>query len=118
MAQEIYNEAIAVPFMAKFVVFARRPFPTEGQLRMFCMTDDKEEKTLEKQEGFMEIAKSRDVEVLGGRHQWLEFAGNLVPVTKRGDQVRLPHSNLFMRLISNFSVGHFLPTIPRESFGI
>ena len=89
MAQEIYNEAIAVPFMAKFVVFARRPFPSEGQLRMFCMTDDKEEKTLEKQEGFAEIAKSRDVEVLGGRHQWLEFAGNLVPVTKRGDQLAI-----------------------------
>lgn len=108
MAQEIYQETIAVPFMAKFVIFARRPFPTEGQLRMFCMTDDKvrntstkmfqlsnqtkffqEEKTLEKQEGFQQIAKSRDVEVLGGRHQWLEFAGNLVPVTKRGDQLSI-----------------------------
>lgn len=48
-----------------------------------------EEKTLEKQEGFQQIAKSRDVEVLGGRHQWLEFAGNLVPVTKRGDQLSI-----------------------------
>uniref|UniRef100_A0A914IEY1 Ankyrin n=1 Tax=Globodera rostochiensis TaxID=31243 RepID=A0A914IEY1_GLORO len=87
MAQEVYNEAIAVPYMAKFAVFARRPYPVEGQLRMFCMTDDKEDKTLEKQEGFVEIAKSRDVEVLNNRHQWLEFAGNLVPVTKRGDQL-------------------------------
>lgn len=87
MAQEIYNEAIAIPFMARFAVFARRSFPTEGQLRMFCMTDDKEEKTLEKQEGFQRIAVSRDVEVLEGKHQWLEFAGNLVPVTKRGDQL-------------------------------
>lgn len=34
MAQEIYNEAIAVPYMAKFLVFARRTFPTEGQLRL------------------------------------------------------------------------------------
>jgi ankyrin len=89
MAQEIYNESIAIPFMARFAVFARRSFPTEGQLRMFCMTDDKEEKTLEKQEGFQRIAVSRDVEVLEGKHQWLEFAGNLVPVTKRGDQLAI-----------------------------
>jgi hypothetical protein len=32
-------------------------------MRVFCMTDDKEEKTLEHQEHFHEIAKSRDVEV-------------------------------------------------------
>ncbi|KAI1724892.1 death domain-containing protein [Ditylenchus destructor] len=51
------------------------------------MTDDREDKTLEKQEGFIEVAKSRDVEVLSNRHQFLEFAGNLVPVTKSGDQL-------------------------------
>ena len=89
MAQEVYNEAISVPYMAKFAVFARRPFPIEGQLRLFCMTDDKEDKTLEKQEGFTEVAKSREVEVLSGRHQFLEFAGNLVPITKSGDQLSI-----------------------------
>ncbi|EPB75846.1 ZU5 domain protein [Ancylostoma ceylanicum] len=62
MAQEVYNEAISIPYMAKFAVFARRTFPVEGQLRVFCMTDDKEDKTLEKQEHFKMIAKSRDVE--------------------------------------------------------
>lgn len=51
------------------------------------MTDDKEDKTLEKQESFSEVAKSRDVEVLANRHQFLEFAGNLVPITKSGDQL-------------------------------
>uniref|UniRef100_A0A915Q433 Uncharacterized protein n=1 Tax=Setaria digitata TaxID=48799 RepID=A0A915Q433_9BILA len=89
MAQEVYNEAIAVPYMAKFLVFARRTFPTEGQLRMFCMTDDREDKTLEKQEHFTEIAKSKDVEVLSGRHQFLEFSGNILPITKSGDQLSL-----------------------------
>ncbi|VDN59030.1 unnamed protein product [Dracunculus medinensis] len=89
MAQEVYNEAIAVPYMAKFVIFARRTFPTEGQLRVFCMTDDKEDKTLEKQEHFIEIAKSKDVEVLSGRHQFLEFSGNILPVTKSGDQLSI-----------------------------
>ncbi|WKY03205.1 hypothetical protein Q1695_004726 [Nippostrongylus brasiliensis] len=89
MAQEVYNEAISIPYMAKFAVFARRTFPVEGQLRVFCMTDDKEDKTLEKQEHFKLIAKSRDVEVLKGKHQFLEFAGNLVPVTKSGDQLSL-----------------------------
>ncbi|KAL3093540.1 hypothetical protein niasHS_006180 [Heterodera schachtii] len=39
MAKEVYNQAIAVPYMAKFVVFARRPYPVEGQLRyirLYC----------------------------------------------------------------------------------
>lgn len=49
--------------MAKFVVFAKRHDPLEAQLRVFCMTDDKEDKTLESQEHFTEVAKSRDVEV-------------------------------------------------------
>lgn len=34
-----------------------------------------------------QVAKSRDVEVLEGKPQYLEFAGNLVPVTKSGDQL-------------------------------
>ena len=50
-------------------------------MRVFCMTDDKEEKTLEGQEHFAEVAKSRDVEVLEGKLNYLEFGGNLVPVT-------------------------------------
>ena len=36
---------------------------------------------------FTQVAKSRDVEVLEGKPQFLEFAGNLVPVTKSGDQL-------------------------------
>ncbi|UYV83170.1 ANK2 [Cordylochernes scorpioides] len=88
-ATELYREAIHVPFMAKFVVFAKRPDPLEAQLRVFCMTDDKEEKTLEHQENFLEVAKSRDVEVLEGLPQYLEFVGNLVPVTKSGEPLSL-----------------------------
>ncbi|KAF0290652.1 Ankyrin-3 [Amphibalanus amphitrite] len=87
MATELYKEAIHVPFMAKFVVFAKRHDPLEGRVRVFCMTDDKEEKTLEQQEHFVEVAKSRDVEVLEGKPLYLEFAGNLLPVTKSGDQL-------------------------------
>lgn len=89
MATELYREAIHVPFMAKFVVFAKRVDTSEARLRVFCMTDDKEDKTLEHQEHFTEVAKSRDVEVLEGKMQYLEFAGNLIPVTKSGDQPKL-----------------------------
>lgn len=78
-----------MPFMAKFVVFAKRHEPNEAQLRVFCMTDDKEEKTLENQEHYMEIAKSRDVEVLEHKAQFIEFAGNIAPVTKSGEQLYL-----------------------------
>jgi len=63
IATQLYDEAIVVPFMANFVVFAKRRSNTEAQLRMFCMTDDKMDKTLESQESFIEIARSRDVEV-------------------------------------------------------
>ncbi|XP_059619799.1 microtubule-associated protein futsch-like, partial [Phlebotomus argentipes] len=90
MATELYREAIHVPFMAKFVVFAKRVDPLEARLRVFCMTDDKEDKTLEHQEYFTEVAKSRDVEVLEGKAQYIEMAGNLVPVTKSGEQLQLP----------------------------
>jgi ankyrin len=50
--------------MAKFVVFAKSHDPIEARLRCFCMTDDKVDKTLEQQENFSEVARSRDVEVL------------------------------------------------------
>ena len=73
----------------RFVVFSKRHEVLEARLRVFCMTDDKEEKTLEGQEHFSEIAKSRDVEVLEGKSHFVEFGGNLVPVTKSGDQLSL-----------------------------
>lgn len=76
--------------MAKFVVFAKRVDPMEARLRVFCMTDDREDKTLEQQENFTEVAKSRDVEVLENKVQYLELAGNLIAVTKSGDQLQFP----------------------------
>ncbi|KRT86355.1 hypothetical protein AMK59_1656, partial [Oryctes borbonicus] len=85
---DLFREAIHVPFMAKFVVFAKRIDPLEARLRVFCMTDDKEDKTLEHQEHFTEVAKSRDVEVLEGKPQYIEFAGNLVPITKSGEPLQ------------------------------
>lgn len=107
MATELYNQvmkivfkkipgyywsilqAAHVPFMAKFVVFAKRVSLFESRIRVFCMTDDKEDKTLEHQEHFVEIAKSRDIEVLENKDIFMEFAGNLVPVLQSGEQPRL-----------------------------
>jgi len=63
MASELYQELVAVPFLSKFVVFAKRDDQANTQLRLFCMTDDKMDKTLEGQEHFTEIARSRDIEV-------------------------------------------------------
>ncbi|KAL9903848.1 uncharacterized protein ACN2A1_004504 isoform 1-T1 [Glossina fuscipes fuscipes] len=90
MATELYKEVIHVPFIAKFVVFAKKVEPYEARLRVFCMTDDREDKTLEKLELFTQVAKSRDVEVLESKPQYIEMAGNLVPVTKSGEQLQLP----------------------------
>uniref|UniRef100_A0AAZ3RPI8 Ankyrin 2a, neuronal n=1 Tax=Oncorhynchus tshawytscha TaxID=74940 RepID=A0AAZ3RPI8_ONCTS len=63
---QLYREIICVPYMAKFVIFAKTLDPIEARLRCFCMTDDKMDKTLEQQENFTEVARSRDVEVRGG----------------------------------------------------
>ncbi|KAF5283144.1 hypothetical protein FQA39_LY17402 [Lamprigera yunnana] len=89
MATELYTYHAHVPFMAKFVVFAKRISLLEARVRVFCMTDDKEEKTLENQEHFVEISKSRDIEVLEGKDIYMEFAGNLVPILQSGDQPKL-----------------------------
>uniref|UniRef100_A0AAV2LLR5 Ankyrin n=1 Tax=Knipowitschia caucasica TaxID=637954 RepID=A0AAV2LLR5_KNICA len=58
--------------------------PIEARLRCFCMTDDKMDKTLEQQENFTEVARSRDVEVLEGKPIFADCFGNLVPLTKSG----------------------------------
>ncbi|EDV90942.1 GH23945 [Drosophila grimshawi] len=89
MAADLYSYMAQVPFIVKFVIFAKRISLTEAKLSIFCMTDDKEEKTLEQQASFTEIAKSRDVELLQNQQIYLEFAGNLVPVLKSGDQLNI-----------------------------
>ncbi|KAL0970442.1 hypothetical protein UPYG_G00242010 [Umbra pygmaea] len=80
----VYREIICVPYMAKFVIFAKTHDPIEARLRCFCMTDDKMDKTLEQQENFTEVARSRDVEVLEGKPIYADCFGNLVPLTKTG----------------------------------
>lgn len=72
-ASQVYREIICVPYMAKFVVFAKSHDPIEARLRCFCMTDDKVDKTLEQQENFAEVARSRDVEVLCKTLSFLHF---------------------------------------------
>lgn len=63
-ANVLYRELSAVPYMAKFVVFAKMNESREGRLRCYCMTDDKMDKTLEQHENFTEVARSRDIEVI------------------------------------------------------
>ncbi|KAI4808472.1 hypothetical protein KUCAC02_000531 [Chaenocephalus aceratus] len=81
---QVYREIICVPYMAKFVIFAKTHDPIEARLRCFCMTDDKIDKTLEQQENFIEVARSRDVEVLEGKPIYADCFGNLLPLTKSG----------------------------------
>ncbi|XP_045391691.1 ankyrin-1 isoform X2 [Lemur catta] len=82
----LYEELTAVPYMAKFVIFAKMNDPREGRLRCYCMTDDKLDKTLEQHENFVEVARSRDIEVLEGMALFAELSGNLVPVKKAAQQ--------------------------------
>ena len=63
LADRLYREVIAVPYMAKFVVFAKRRDEKHGLLRVFVVTDDKLDKTLESHQRFLEVGRSDDVEV-------------------------------------------------------
>nr|XP_040052425.1 ankyrin-1a isoform X2 [Gasterosteus aculeatus aculeatus] len=87
-ANLLYRELSAVPYMAKFVVFAKMNELREGRLRCYCMTDDKMDKTLEQHENFTEVARSRDIEVMEGMPLHLECSGNLLPVRKATQQPR------------------------------
>uniref|UniRef100_S4R165 Ankyrin 3, epithelial n=1 Tax=Mus musculus TaxID=10090 RepID=S4R165_MOUSE len=87
LASQLYRELICVPYMAKFVVFAKTNDPVESSLRCFCMTDDRVDKTLEQQENFEEVARSKDIEVLEGKPIYVDCYGNLAPLTKGGQQL-------------------------------
>ncbi|XP_035461277.2 ankyrin-3 isoform X35 [Scophthalmus maximus] len=87
LASQLYRELICVPYLAKFVVFAKMNDVIEARLRCFCMTDDKVDKTLEQQENFEEVARSKDIEVLEGKPIHVDCYGNLSPLTKSGQQL-------------------------------
>ncbi|XP_032409110.1 ankyrin-3-like isoform X21 [Xiphophorus hellerii] len=87
LASQLYRELICVPYLAKFVVFAKMNDTVEARLRCFCMTDDKVDKTLEQQENFEEVARSKDIEVLEGKPIFVDCYGNLSPLTKSGQQL-------------------------------
>ncbi|NWU71766.1 ANK3 protein, partial [Pterocles burchelli] len=87
LATQLYRELICIPYMAKFVIFAKMNDPVESNLRCFCMTDDKVDKTLEQQENFEEVARSKDIEVLEGKPIYVDCYGNLAPLTKGGQQL-------------------------------
>ncbi|XP_068776748.1 ankyrin-1 isoform X4 [Struthio camelus] len=96
-ATTLYKELTAVPYMAKFVVFAKMNDAREGRLRCYCMTDDKVDKTLEQHENFTEVARSRDIEVVEGMPLHVELSGNLVPIKKATQ----PRSFLFQSFREN-----------------
>lgn len=78
-ATQLYKELTAVPYMAKFVIFAKMNDPREGRLRCYCMTDDKVDKTLEHHENFVEVARSRDIEVGAGPPPWAHALKGAAP---------------------------------------
>ncbi|XP_066522958.1 ankyrin-3 [Hoplias malabaricus] len=87
LATPLYRELICVPYLAKFVVFAKPIDMVEARLRCFCMTDDKVDKTLEQQENFEEVARSKDIEILEGKPIFVDCYGNLAPLSKSSQQL-------------------------------
>ena len=85
---EIHRESIPVPYTLRFVVFAKRNDLNESLARVFCITDDKENKTLQMQEHFIGIEKSEEVEVVTGNTIYLNLQStNLQIITKSNEQV-------------------------------
>lgn len=88
-ANLVYQKAIEVPFLVKFITYAKQVSLAEYELRMFILTDDKEEKTLEQLENYVEIAKSKLVEINQYSTCYLEFAGNFQPIANTSEQLQL-----------------------------
>ncbi|XP_035388358.1 ankyrin-3 isoform X2 [Electrophorus electricus] len=87
LGTSLYRELICVPYLAKFVVFAKTIDAAEARLRCFCMTDDKVDKTLEQQENFEEVARSKDIEILEGKSIHVDCYGNMAPLGKSNQQL-------------------------------
>ncbi|CAH2060753.1 unnamed protein product, partial [Iphiclides podalirius] len=86
LATELYREMLLVPFEVRIVVLGKRLDALEGRLLVLYITDRYAYDTLLQQEHYTEIAHSTAVRFLDGKEVYLEFSGNLVPVTKSGSQ--------------------------------
>uniref|UniRef100_A0A1I8GX06 Death domain-containing protein n=1 Tax=Macrostomum lignano TaxID=282301 RepID=A0A1I8GX06_9PLAT len=81
LATRIYRDCLPVPYIGRFVVYAKRNRPDGAMLRCLCVTDDKLDKTLECAEGYERKAESAEFEVLDGRKRWVTDApGNLTVI--------------------------------------
>lgn len=63
IASDMYVRISTVPFLAKFLVYAKK-VNSCVKMSVLCVTDEREEKSYENQENYREIARSRNVEVL------------------------------------------------------
>ena len=73
----MFKKLSSVPYMAKFVVFAKLSADGKSaKLRIFCMTDDKVDKTLETQTGRNPHSCVRAHAVRVKKHE--VFSGNFV----------------------------------------
>lgn len=86
LATELYREMLLVPFEVRIVVLGKRLDALEGRLLVLYITDRYAYDTLLHQEHYTEVAHSTAVKFLDGKPIYLEFSGNLVPVTKSGTQ--------------------------------
>ncbi|CAG5037655.1 unnamed protein product [Parnassius apollo] len=89
LATELYREMLLVPFEVRIVILGKRLDALEGRLLVLYITDRYAYDTLIQQEHYTEIAHSTAVRFLDGKDVYLEFSGNLVPVTKSGSQPML-----------------------------
>lgn len=73
--------------MVNFVCFSKRHSKSEGHLRLFCLNDDKLDKTLEAQENFEKIAISKLIEVGEGCEIGIEVSKNFEIISKSKDKL-------------------------------
>ncbi|XP_018401758.1 PREDICTED: ankyrin-2-like [Cyphomyrmex costatus] len=79
MATELYEASLHVPYITNFIIYSKRMDVLEATLRILCMTDGKEG---------MHTLEYIILYTLDGKDLYIEFSGNLIPVTKSGMQLK------------------------------
>ncbi|CAD5124042.1 DgyrCDS12350 [Dimorphilus gyrociliatus] len=89
LINRLYNRISSIPYLVNFVCFSKRFSKYRGQLRLFCISDDKLDKTLEGQENFEKIVTSKLIEVGEGWEIGVEVSENFEIVSKSKEGIAM-----------------------------
>lgn len=90
IAARMYTYMVQVPFVAKFIIYAKRLTVNEIKLSILCITADRKSNSNQYyDQKYLQIAESKEVEVLQNQPIYLELSDNLMPVIKTSSMENL-----------------------------